>query len=666
MKKYFIVLVIFFLVCIANPQNVSAILSNDPLVSQWAFEKTKVFDAWDIETGSKDVVVAVIDNGFDYLHPDIRDNVWKNTDEIPNNNKDDDRNGYVDDVWGWNFVIEDINKDGVISKREGKGNNDPRPDTIGEYMDIPRAPIHHGTVVAGLIGAVGNNELYGSGVAWRVRLMNIKVASNGGTGSLSDISQAILYAVNNGADIINLSLVGYSYPEKLIETLRYAKEKGVLVIAAAGNNGYDLAELPAYPICTDGKKDEQLVLGVNSVGSDRILARFSNIGGDCIDITAPGISISSTMRFSPTNGFEEGYGGGWNGTSFAAPIVSGAAALIKSVDKSLSGVDIRRILLSSTSKTPTTDEILYKSLFGAGFLDVVHAVQLAKSEKEKRVKNHEKVVVISKSGSIYEYVDGDYLLSTSSVYLENIDDVASYGTGSSTIFVTTKWSDGFVRVSIFDNDWNRLRSFSRNVPVTQNIDLFDADYDGVVDIVLSPGVIGDNVLFRQYDLKGRLQRVVEPQHGELLGGVGVFVSRVDDRNVFSVAYKTNEGSFIDVMNENGAWVDSKKIVVLGDIVDLLVHYVSSTPQFTVVSSHKNRTDFVSYSSEGLRVGYTGVLSSVSSVGLSYVDNKPVFHMLSGTNNTLRLFGALDLKRDRFLEKKYKMKTDFIPQNMLFL
>src|SRR3989344_5355153 len=101
---------------------------NDPFVSQWSYTDTKLFEAWDLATGSSDVVVAIIDNGFDTFHPELIENAWKNVREIPDNGIDDDKNGYVDDVWGWNFVGVDADGSGGLTEEELKGNNDPRPE----------------------------------------------------------------------------------------------------------------------------------------------------------------------------------------------------------------------------------------------------------------------------------------------------------------------------------------------------------------------------------------------------------------------------------------------------------------------------------------------------------------------------------------------------------
>ncbi len=623
------------------PSVVLAITPNDPLVSQWAFEKTKIYDAWDLETGSRDVVVAVIDNGFDSRHPDIRGNVWQNTDEIADNKKDDDKNGYIDDVWGWNFVAEDSNSDGEISQSEKKGNNDPRPNATGENSEDPRASIHHGTVVAGLIGATGNNQSYGSGVAWRVRLMNVKVASNGGTGALSDLPQAVLYAVDNGADIINLSLVGYTYPDQLVESFRYAKEKGVLVIAAAGNNSADLdvGEL-AYPVCADGEKSEQLVLGVTAVREDRRLARFSNIGGGCIDITAPGVGVSSTMRFSPTNGFRDGYGGNWSGTSFAAPLVSGAAALVKSTNPAFDGVKIREILLSSTSKTPTTDEVMYQKLFGFGFLDVAAAVR--KAQLLNVEKQEDERTLIDQYGGVYVQSGETTTFVTSSSRLKTIDDVAVFSNADGTWYASVKWTGSRAVVSLFSSEWKLVQTFTKSLPVRQRITLADVNYDGAVDILLSPQVVGDSALARVYTQRGKLMQTIMPQSGALRSGVSVVAQRVNDKNELHMWYVGDDGVHIDTMNEVGGWVRTRRIETSTTSSELLV---SGSQFLTVSSPESDRTTLSAYDGDGVLIKQTTLLGSFISPTLVVNDSKTTISLLSSTTGLIRTYAYPSLKRD---------------------
>lgn len=175
-----------------------------------------------------------------------------------------------------------------------------------------------------------------------------------------------------------MSVVGFVEDAAAVqEIIAYAYEHDVVVVAAAGNTFYNLSEKPLYPVCADANGDTEQVIGVSAVDVNRAFARFSNYGGDCIDITAPGMSISSTVRFSPSAGLHSYYRGGLQGTSFAVPLVSGTAALIRSLYPELPAASVISAILGSTSKTPTKDEETYTALFGAGLLQVDAALRKA-------------------------------------------------------------------------------------------------------------------------------------------------------------------------------------------------------------------------------------------------------------------------------------------------
>ncbi|MFB6226544.1 MAG: S8 family serine peptidase [Candidatus Paceibacteria bacterium] len=360
----------------------SAKTPNDPQLSPvpWQYEKIGLPQAWDKTTGSEAVTVAVIDNGFDHFHPDLIDNVWKNKDEIANNGIDDDGNGYIDDVWGWSFVSEDYDNDGEISPKEEKGNKSPRPN-IFDLKDVSEKTVHHGTAVAGLIGAQGDNGLAGSGVNWDVNLMNIKIANNAGSGKVGSFPKAVRYAINNGADIISFSLVGSMSGEDvedLKDVIDYAHKKDVAMFAAAGNKAKDLSKDPMYPVCADSHLEEsERIIGVSAVRRSRLVTRFTNTGSECIDITAPGVNLSSTVRYAPSFGLEEKYRGSWSGTSFAVPLVSGTAGLIKSIQPDWGPEKIYQAMFETVSNSDGHETETYKDLFGAGLLQADEAVEYA-------------------------------------------------------------------------------------------------------------------------------------------------------------------------------------------------------------------------------------------------------------------------------------------------
>jgi subtilisin family serine protease len=249
-------------------------------------------EAWSVSTGSHTVIVAVLDTGIDIYHPDLAANIWVNPGEIAGDGIDNDGNGYVDDVRGWDFVDED---------------NDPRCTNF------------HGTHVAGIIGAVGNNGLGVSGVAWNVQLMPLRFLAQDGTGYTSDAIRALDYARMNGAKIANASWSGGGSSQALSDAIERFRQAGGIFVAAAGNNGQSNDLTPRYP----ASYTHDNVIAVAASDRNDQLASFSNFGTQTVDLAAPGSFIISTMP-----GGQYGYA---SGTSMAAPQVAGAAALIWSV-----------------------------------------------------------------------------------------------------------------------------------------------------------------------------------------------------------------------------------------------------------------------------------------------------------------------------------------------
>ena len=280
---------------------------NDPsFPSLWGMQKISATQAWDTWTGAQDFTVAVIDTGIDYNHEDLKDNIWTNTKEIPGNNIDDDGNGYVDDVKGWNFYW---------------ANNDPM-DGNG-----------HGTHCAGTVAGRGNNGVGVAGVSWNARLMPVKVLSDSGSGYNFDIYDGIMYAVNNGARVTSNSYGGGGASALMATAISQAQSKGVLFIAAAGNESTASASYPSYY-----SKTYDNVLSIASTDSNDALSSFSNYG-DGVNIAAPGGNILSTV---PNNGYQS-----YSGTSMATPHVAGLATLIWSKNPNLSYTEVKDAILST-------------------------------------------------------------------------------------------------------------------------------------------------------------------------------------------------------------------------------------------------------------------------------------------------------------------------------
>ena len=274
-------------------------------------------EAWDVTTGSQSTVVAVIDEGVDVNHPDLRNNIWQNPGETPGNNIDDDKNGYVDDINGWDFANDDAS---VYD-----------PDPITGQGD------EHGTHVAGTIAAQGNNSLGVSGVNWNARIMPLKFLGKNG-GSTLDAVEAINYAIKKGVKISNNSWGGGGYNQALYDAIKRADSAGHLFVAAAGNDGTNNDTTASYP----GNYDLPNIISVAATNNKDALASFSNFGTKKVDLAAPGVSIVSTY---PDRSY--GY---MSGTSMAAPHVTGVAALIKSQNSSLDDGQIRSRILGSVDK----------------------------------------------------------------------------------------------------------------------------------------------------------------------------------------------------------------------------------------------------------------------------------------------------------------------------
>jgi len=248
-------------------------------------------EAWSLITGGPAPIVAVIDSGIDYTHPDLAANIWVNAGEIGGNGIDDDGNGYIDDYHGYDFV----NLDG-----------DPMDDN------------GHGTHVAGTIGAVRDNGLGVTGIAPNVQLMALKFLDDEGSGYTSNAVRALDYAVANGAIVSNNSWGGGGYSTALFNAISAARDAGHIVVAAAGNSGLNADITPQYP----SGYDLDNVVSVAATDHHDQLASFSNYGAATVDLAAPGTSILST---TPGNSYSY-----YSGTSMATPHVAGAIALLAS------------------------------------------------------------------------------------------------------------------------------------------------------------------------------------------------------------------------------------------------------------------------------------------------------------------------------------------------
>jgi subtilisin family serine protease len=461
---------------------------------------------------ARTVVVAVIDGGVDTAHVDLRPNLWRNPGETAGNGVDDDGNGFVDDVFGWNFIgnpagesvhhdtyevtrlyvrctasgtapaeapadceriVADFNEKRVeadqllqqVSQiatvldatlpllRQAAGTDslteervrainaqgqdtqraksiflqlaangitpedvtdavkelrsqidyklnpeyDPRP-TVGDdpadldersygNRDVTGPDARHGTHVAGIIGAVRGNGTGIDGIAPAVRIMAVRAVPDGDERD-KDVANAIRYAVDNGANIVNMSFGKAYSPEKseVDEAVRYAETHGVLLVHAAGNDGEDLAQTPSFPTrdyVGGGSAPNWIEVGASSWKSDSLAATFSNYGSERVDLFAPGVDILSTV---PGGGYDRE-----DGTSMAAPVVTGVAALLMAYHPDLTPADVRRILMESATRYADRSvarpgqgggDVLFGALSAAG--GVVNAYEALRLAEQRR------------------------------------------------------------------------------------------------------------------------------------------------------------------------------------------------------------------------------------------------------------------------------------------
>ena len=301
---------------------INSVPSDPSYSSQYQYDLIGAEAAWEITTGSKDVVVGIIDTGIVYDHPDLIDNMWQNEGELGldsngndkrSNGIDDDNNGYIDDFRGWDFAEDD---------------NDPMDDH------------GHGTHCAGSIGASANNGEGIAGLNWNVSLVPLRFITAKGQGTEADAIEAIEYATMMGFDMTSNSWGGSAIEgdeDALFNAIKAAADADKLFIAASGNDGRDNDSRPIYP----ASYELENIISVAASDNRDTMTGFSNYGADSVDLLAPGANIYSTIK----KGWFGNQYGKMSGTSMAAPIVAAAAALIKSEYPKESAVEIKERIL---------------------------------------------------------------------------------------------------------------------------------------------------------------------------------------------------------------------------------------------------------------------------------------------------------------------------------
>lgn len=324
---------------------------------QWGLHNDGAFDAeslagadismeaaWELTQGSTGIIVAILDSGIRLNHPEFAGRFWFNTAEVTNNGQDDDLNGYTDDIVGWDFV----NDDNAAADDHG-----------------------HGTNVSGILAAAGDNGIGYAGIDWNCRVMPCKILDNENSGFYSWWTEAIYYAVDHGASVINMSVGGESFSSAMREAVDYAHANGVVVVTCMMNSNENRRFYPAAYVNT-------IAVGATGTNDERAVPFFwdpasgSNFGGH-IDLVAPGSLIYGLDESSDTN-FNSFFGG----TSQAAPLVSGVVALIKGLSPALDVEAIRYILRNTADDQvgkPSEDLPGWDIYHGAGRLNAFRALE---------------------------------------------------------------------------------------------------------------------------------------------------------------------------------------------------------------------------------------------------------------------------------------------------
>ncbi len=419
-----------------------SIIPNDPdFNQQWHLDNTgqtggtndadiDAPEAWEIEKGDPNIIIAIVDSGIDYTHPDLVDKLWINEDEIPDNGIDDDSNGYIDDYHGFNFF---------------DNNND-----IKDYHG-------HGTFNSGIAGAATNNCIGIAGVACNCKLMIIKVWNHDFITTVDMILEGIHYAVDNGAKVISMSFDASKDELTSIEfqntndTLNYVYNHGCIAVAAAGNEANDI---PRYPAAFDK------VIGVGGTDHNDQRMEYSSTYasnyGEWVDVAAPGQYIYTTAPTYDTDYHNIDYGQRI-GTSFATPIVSGLAALLLSRDPTLSPDEVKNLICENVDPYDSEYDL------GSGRINAYKALSALNTPPNKPVIDG------LTSGNIGE--EQEFNISTTDPHNDDVSYIIDWGDDSGEVTIGPFASGEVQNVT---HIWNEEGDYSIKVKAK---DIFDAESD---------------------------------------------------------------------------------------------------------------------------------------------------------------------------------------------
>lgn len=518
---------------------------NDLYLTQQSYlNETRVIQSWSKELLVREQtknevkpVIAVLDTGVDVDHPDLMNKIWRNSAEKIDG-RDNDQNGFVDDVNGWDFV---------------DGDNSLKPDISGSYV---KDAVNHGTIVAGIAAAETNNSAGISGVSWYASIMPLRVLGSDGSGDVFTVIAAIEYAIQKDVDVINMSFVGINYSQAMFNAIKRASDNGIIVVTAAGNtdseiNGIDTDITKTYPVCYDSG-EENYVLGVASVDSYQKKSLFSNYG-KCVDVVAPGENIYGVSVHEPTSlDFGNLYDGVWAGTSLAAPQVSGLAATLKSLRPDLSGDEIKTLIIE-TAKSVNAKNPTYNNKLGAGIIDAEAALDKATNYSSKPAGGgKENYIVVGLGQGSFPQIkvvrsDGSefktfFAYSPSFTGIINVASADVTGDKKDEI-ITAAGKGGGPHIRIFNIEGQLVSQFfAYDISFRGGaaIAVGDLDNDTVAEVVTGMGQ-GGSPEVRIFDYKGNLLSKFMAYDQKFKGGVKVAVGDVDGNGTKEIVTGAGSG-----------------------------------------------------------------------------------------------------------------------------